>query len=1026
MAVEMKMLLKNILEQTLTISEKREFYYDEVELDNNLLIEWKNTKNLVNEDVFKQILDKNGMSEREFNFCISPLTYPDEKSYPNWLIELEHIFELYDAEEFKKIQIKDISLVVFPFIQYVANKIAEIKWDDSLMSLSDAAIQDILNSYAREVSTFIEKNIVIELDIYKTTYQFKSNDIKQQFNEFIEQLVYSKENFLSFFEKYAVSTRIITMRTMFFVENIYEFITALQQSEKEMIEILNIEVGEIAHIQLSAGDSHERGKGVIIVEFGKGRVVFKPKNLDICNAYDKFIEWINANSNLLDLKTPKGLYENSYAIIEFIPYKSCESIDEVKNYYERFGYTLALGYILAMTDMHLENIVADGQYPVIVDGETMLQNSTKISNSNSVMTQFQTQFYMETILATAMLPNTAKIDKVLDLSALAGDEQKSTKKYLMPVQVGTSDFHYEEMEYIMGASNNIPMLHNSKVNYKDYIYLVINGFNKMIDFIYANKQFLLTDQSPLNQFANKNIRFLTKGTQKYGDLLGYLTHPTCCSQMYVRERTLQNIWAYPHINKEIIKSEYEDMLFNDIPIFYTTTSSRSLYDSYGNEYSDYFDKTGYEKIVDRVTNLNEEVINKQLDVLLMHTGLYKDYKLMEFTRKNYTFNMPNIDTGYEAEKIAQKLIETAIVDANDNISWPFVAISQDATVFSLTAVDLYEGLTGIAVFLLEVYFNTKKEIYFEYYKKCISCCASEFDKYSNEFSAFGQKYSLLSPIILEVRLFGSSAFESIIHKSINTLYDSSKEEIANSKSLNIDWISGISGLLAILSEMLNNFSIISDNENEKIKKITSILYEIIMEKLNSGDFEENIGQAHGYSGIMLALARYSKFVDEHPRRLIINTVKTYLRKETLLTQFKIKEVHDKWCHGLSGMIISRIEILKYISDSEISRDLKQMVNGLIECQQSLFNGDSLCHGNSGTMIAIKMCLDHGYGEKHKLNEIFNQMLSQILGEKLYTQSYKVLKTLTVENPTLFTGIAGIGYMMLKISNPMTHNILTLT
>lgn len=68
------------------------------------------------------------------------------------------------------------------------------------------------------------------------------------------------------------------------------------------------------------------------------------------------------------------------------------------------------------------------------------------------------------------------------------------------------------------------------------------------------------------------------------------------------------------------------MLFNDIPIFYTETDSDSLFDSYVNEYKDYFDKTGYQKILDKITRINYKVIEMQKDVLIMHLGLYDGYK----------------------------------------------------------------------------------------------------------------------------------------------------------------------------------------------------------------------------------------------------------------------------------------------------------------------------------------------------------------------------------------------------------------
>jgi type 2 lantibiotic biosynthesis protein LanM len=1023
-AVEKKILLADILNSSLTISEKRNLYCKKSEVDKRYIIDWKSKKNLVTEEIFKEILEINKMDENEFCFCISPINIPVGNEDPEWLLELDKILDFYNADTIKNIKQKDISLLLFPFIQYVADKLIKYKWNESLMKLSNDAVNDMLANYVKEVTIFIEKNIVIELEQYKIEHKFKSKDPKQQFSEFIEATFCEKEKYYQFLNKYAVSTRLITTRTIFFVKNIYDLADALKDSESEMLKILNIKLSEIAHLKLSVGDSHEKGKGVIVVEFKKDKVVYKPRNLDVCESYEKFIHWINLNSGLLDVKAPKGIYKSTYALIEFIEYKTCISVEEIKKYYERFGYTLAFGYILAMTDMHLENIVANSEYPIIIDGETMLQNSLKLSDANTVMDQFRNKFYMETILATAMLPNTAKIDKDLDLSALAGDEQKATKKYLMPVNIGTSDFHYEKIEYIMSASNNIPMLNNNKVKYKDYLYCVINGFEKMINFIFCNKQYLLSKESPIHCFAYKKIRFLTKSTQKYGELLGFLTHPSCCSKMYVRERTLQNIWAYPHYKKEIIKSEYSDMLFNDIPLFYTTTSSTSLYDSNGEEYKNFFQTTGYEKIIKRVELLDEKIINKQMDVMLMHLGLYSNFKNIEFNRKSYTFDLLNLNLCYEAEKLAKDLIDTAITDKNGIVSWPFIAISENTSAFSLTALDLYEGVSGISILFLELYYETKKDMYYKYYKKCIECCELDFDKLPNDYNAYGQKYSVLSPILLEIKLLGSSKYEHIIHKTINTMYEKTKNEITSSKGLSIDWISGISSMLTLLIDILYEVKSLSSLENEKLRSIIDKLYEIIVEKLNEGDYTENIGQAHGYSGIMLSLARYSKLINDSTN--IKNIIKKFLRKELFILQIMRKEVNDKWCHGLSGMIISRIEILKYIDDDfEIKRDLIRLINQLIDCQESLFHGDSLCHGNSGTIISLKICIENGYDYQNKLSYVYNKMLSQVIGEKLYTGNYNVLNSITVNNPTLFTGLAGIGYMLLKTTKKIEHNILTL-
>lgn len=61
------------------------------------------------------------------------------------------------------------------------------------------------------------------------------------------------------------------------------------------------------------GDTHEKGKEVIIVKSENGTVVYKPKNLDICKAFSDFIQYLNSTLNGLDLKTPNGVYKDTFA-----------------------------------------------------------------------------------------------------------------------------------------------------------------------------------------------------------------------------------------------------------------------------------------------------------------------------------------------------------------------------------------------------------------------------------------------------------------------------------------------------------------------------------------------------------------------------------------------------------------------------------------------------------------------------------------------------------------------------------------
>lgn len=60
--------------------------------------------------------------------------------------------------------------------------------------------------------------------------------------------------------------------------------------------------------------------------------------------------------------------------MEFIQYKECNSIEEVRNFYIRQGEYLAILYLLNATDFHYENIVASGEFPYLVDLESLFHN----------------------------------------------------------------------------------------------------------------------------------------------------------------------------------------------------------------------------------------------------------------------------------------------------------------------------------------------------------------------------------------------------------------------------------------------------------------------------------------------------------------------------------------------------------------------------------------------------------------------------------------------------------------------------
>ena len=85
--------------------------------------------------------------------------------------------------------------------------------------------------------------------------------------------------------------------------------------------------------------------------------------------FQALLSWLNASSHDLPFRTTQILDCGTYGWMEFITASPCESPQEVERFYQRQGGYLALLYAIEATDFHLENLIAAGEHPVLIDLE---------------------------------------------------------------------------------------------------------------------------------------------------------------------------------------------------------------------------------------------------------------------------------------------------------------------------------------------------------------------------------------------------------------------------------------------------------------------------------------------------------------------------------------------------------------------------------------------------------------------------------------------------------------------------------
>lgn len=996
------------INKTRTIKEKLDNYKTPTVIDDKYFKEWRGVRTLLSDKYFKNMLKELNVSQKQFAYSLQPMNLTDNVEHSleggvQWGDTFRNILNNFDYTSL------DYSIGVYlpavPFSKYLQIHLADEVEKLNNIKINEIVIDKFIESHLVEMFDIYGKVLALELEKYKRNKKSIVEDDSSIFTEFLKNKFNSKESFYELFREYPVLARIVTTRTVYFVKNITDVIRNIDSDYIEISKFLDMESLNLSNISMSHGDSHEKAKSVLILHFKEKKLVYKPKNMEINQAFESFFNWCYKNSNLIDLKVPKGIYKEKYTYSEYIDAPACKKEEDIESFYLRYGYLIAICYLLNLNDLHIENIIASGEYPVIIDIETLFQVPVNMEK-DSLYIKLLRSLELESVSSSFLLPTKMNfgIDSEVDLSALSGKMVELNQKILAPVNINTSNFRYQKKTSYLPGGQNIPMVNEkTEVDYKKYILRIVEGFQQFIEFTQQNKHDFM---KVLEEFKGKKIRVIIKGTEKYASLIRYSNHPNYNKEMKYRERLMMNSWAYPYKDKRVVKSEVEDLLFKDIPIFYSYPESRDLIDSRGLVYENYLEESGFQRAINRIENLSEKNVARQKSILLASLGLWDAFLNQSVTKKNMIFENQNLNFLSKAKEVADILMSQIIIekdecafssiDCDKNNHWKILPLSEG----------LYDGMSGVALFFLQLYKKTNEDKYYSYYKIIIRS-AIEQSKSSVFESAFTGWISPIYPLIVEYHNFGKMLDKNFFDVTMKKLSEMSVEQI--SKIEETDYISGIAGIVRLLT-LAKTIDRNNQNINSSLEKFSNNLLKRMHSKKDSS--MNKVGIAHGISGILLSLSTSKKIEPSH--------VKALLSKE--LELYKDRDNDYKWCWGLSGMIQSRLAILKISPESIDERELEFMMEMYYKASNSIVNDDSLCHGNGSVIMTIKII--HEYTGDFKWKKLLDRLISNVYMYSML-KGYEVPSIDDIKSKGLFDGISGVGWLYLFLDTSLIGNVMLL-
>jgi type 2 lantibiotic biosynthesis protein LanM len=803
--------------------------------------------------------------------------------------------------------------------------------------------------------------------------------------------------------------------------------TSLQTIHKKFFD--GADPGPLVAVETS-GDTHGNGQTVHILTFATGqRLVYKPRSVAMESCFFDLIGWLNRGGCEPDLKEVRTLDEGGFGWMEFVEAKPCQTMDQVERFFLRQGAQIALAYILGGTDLHHENVIAHGEYPVLVDLETLFQTPL-LPNDLTGATALGWRALRMSIMGTLLLPEPmflAGDQNWVDLSALGHREGQLTP-FRVPVwrADGTDQMRLLHERVLMAGGISLPEYDNLRMQANLYVDRVIDGFGQMYEFLQKQKAKLLSEQGPLASCQGKPVRHVFRGTAWYARLLDASHHPRFLmdavgSEAFLHNRLRAEFEGAPWL-AAIEDAEVASLLAGDIPYFVSRDGERTILTE--REAMDLeLPGNRWEECRARIEAMSESDLDRQTWLARVAMADLSAPANRNISGRTKPSSDPTLDDLIAtATRIGERICDIAITDG-ERATWliPAVVVDTNRLVTTVAGYDLYNGLSGIALFLGHLGSITGKTRFSRLAVAALSEALALYKAANRDAllpGAFdgigGLAYALmqLASVVDRPEWLGNA--NRILHKAVQQAVHSSQ----------LDIISGRAGLIVAALAVHR-----STNDAALIRRLRPLALKLRQIAVAPSKREESLlptkadaGLAHGRAGIGFALSRWAEATGEDGFHATATELISFdleaidaMRSEPP----ELKQTHGRnaphlgWCRGWLGVALSALQakltpiMIKANDDAWFQRIADEIIGFGVEGPLCL------CHGALGHMEFLATAA--GRGVLHNIGAV-NEWRRLLLA-RLMSGDWVADKAHSLESPSLMVGLAGTGYALLRASHP---------
>ncbi|KRD79816.1 type 2 lanthipeptide synthetase LanM [Lysobacter sp. Root983] len=778
------------------------------------------------------------------------------------------------------------------------------------------------------------------------------------------------------------------------------------------------DLGAAIGFRTGLGDPHDHGRSVVRLRFEHGCAYYKPRSFAADVAYADFLADL-ARHGIAPAQRSVAVADlgrHGYAA-EAVHAPIADRQDAVQ-YYRRYGGLVAIAQLLAISDLHYENLIASGAYPVAIDLETLFQPRLGARHGGRI----RYDVYGASVLFSNLVPRARDAADEHDLSGLAFALHTVTSR--VPVDPGTDTLRLDEVETVTAHGQNLPRFNDgTRALPQDHIADIVAGFEQTYLGLLAIKPALLAPDGPLSRFRHARMRLLLRSTHIYGRLLSAMSHPKFMGSSAAREDVLARLRLgerqWPFLAQSH-GSEREALLRGDVPRFSMTVDGTDAIDELGRRIGRTHARSGWAEVRRRLREWSPRDLQRQRYVLAQALECMRaDAVVAPSSRSRVRETLPPPPSPVEfrsaAAAIGDRLLALAFRDGRGSAYLQVEYDQADRPAIRPMGLGLYEGLCGLALSFAELGRQCRQPRYLRAAEAALQSIRRRLRDEPEALASIGLYTGTAGWIHTQLQLGLSWRRRSLLRDAVASA-TGLRERIAQDREL--DLIGGAAGCLLTLMRL----------DDACPDPGLAALAQVCAEHLAASATIEGrdaywlslgapevpfCGYAHGSAGIAAALSVHARRSGQRQFQALAERALRFERRRSRLGADASTQADPaSWCHGASGRGMSRLLLARTLPQPPVEAELDACL-ATVE-RTGLSGSHCLCHGQLGQLdFMLQLALHRGDRDLlRRCRSYGGRILQQ------GRQRWRCGVNQPGQEPLgLMIGLSGIAYGLLRLADP---------